>query len=100
MGHCASRNHVDHHVVLEAIRWSCADHTVLLREDCPYADREDRVATTLAVVEHLTPETRARRIAASAAYGSQLGFQFGGAEAMTERTERITEERFYPPRAL
>ena len=84
MGHCASRNHVDHHVVLEAIRWSCADHTVLLWEDCPYADREDRVVTTPAVVEHLTPETRARRIAASAAYGSQLGFQFGGAEAMTE----------------
>jgi len=88
-------NHVDHHVVLDAIRRSCADHTVLLWEDWPYADREDRVATMPALIEHLTPETRARRIAACAAYTSQLGFQFGGVEAMTERTGRIAEERFY-----
>lgn len=89
-------NHVDHHVVLEAIRRSCAGHTVLLWEDWPYADREDRVAAMPAVIEQLTRETRARRIAACAAYGSQLGFQFGGVTAMTERTEKITEERFYP----
>jgi LmbE family N-acetylglucosaminyl deacetylase len=88
-------NHVDHHVVLDAIRRSCADHTVLLWEDWPYADREDRVAAMPALTERLTPETRARRIAACAAYGSQLGFQFGGVEAMTERTARIVEERFY-----
>jgi len=89
-------NHVDHHVVLDAIRQSCADHTVLLWEDWPYADREDRVAAMPALTERLTLETRARRIAACAAYGSQLGFQFGGVEAMTERTARIVEERFYP----
>jgi len=89
-------NHVDHHVVLDAIRRSCADLTVLLWEDWPYADREDRVAAMPAVIEQLTPETRARRIAACAAYGSQLGFQFGGVEAMSARTERIFEERFYP----
>jgi LmbE family N-acetylglucosaminyl deacetylase len=93
-------NHVDHHVVLEAIRRSAADHTVLLWEDWPYADREDRVAAMPAVIEHLTPETRARRIAACAAYTSQLGFQFGGVEAMIERTERIAEERFYPLHAF
>ena len=89
-------NHVDHHVVLDAIRRSCADLTVLLWEDWPYADREDRVAAMPAMIEQLTPATRARRIAACAAYGSQLGFQFGGVEAMSARTERIFEERFYP----
>lgn len=93
-------NHVDHHVVLDAIRRSCAGHTVLLWEDWPYADREDRVAAMPALIEHLTPETQARRIAACAAYESQLGFQFGGVEAMIERTERIAEERFYPLHAF
>ena len=88
-------NHVDHHVVLEAIRRSCAHHTVLLWEDWPYADREERVAAAPTVIEHLTSETRARRLTACAAYASQLGFQFGGVDAMTERTARITEERFY-----
>lgn len=88
-------NHVDHHVVLDAMRQSCAAHTVLLWEDWPYADREDRVTAMPAVTEDLTPETRARRVAACAAYTSQLGFQFGGVEAMTERTARISEERFY-----
>ncbi len=88
-------NHVDHHVVLEAIRRSCAHHTVLLWEDWPYADREERVAAAPTVIEHLTSETRAQRVTACAAYASQLGFQFGGVDAMTERTARITEERFY-----
>ncbi len=58
------------------------------------------VATTPAVAAHLAPETRARRIATSAEYESQLGFQFGGVEAITERTERITEGRFYPLHAF
>lgn len=31
---------------------------------------------------------------------SQLGFQFGGVKAITERTERITKERFYPLHAF
>lgn len=88
-------NHVDHHVVLDAIQRSCADHTVLLWEDWPYADRESRVAAMPAIIEHLTPEKRVRRIAACAAYGSQLGFQFGGFKAMADRTEQIAEERFY-----
>jgi len=88
-------NHVDHYVVLDAIQRSCADHAVLLWEDWPYADRESRVAAMPAIIEHLTPETRVRRIAACSAYGSQLGFQFGGFKAMADRTEQIAEERFY-----
>ncbi|MCK8455576.1 PIG-L deacetylase family protein [Sphingomonas faeni] len=88
-------HHVDHHVVLDAMRQTCAAQAVLLWEDWPYADREARVAAEPAVIERLTPETRARRIAACAAYTSQLGFQFGGVEAMIERTGRIAEERYY-----
>ncbi len=79
------------------------DHTVLLWEDWPYADREYRVAAMSAMIEHLTSETRARRIAACAAYKSQLGFRFGGVAALTGRTEpteRIFEERFYPLHAF
>lgn len=93
-------NHVDHHVVLDAMRQTCAAHAVLLWEDWPYADREARVAAEPSMIERLTPETRARRIAACAAYTSQLGFQFGGVEAMAERTGRIAEERYYALQGL
>ena len=90
-------DHVDHHAVREAMAGACTGHAVLLWEDWPYADRETRVATTPALVQPLTPALRTRRIAACAAYASQLGFQFGGVDAMANRIGAMAEERYYTP---
>ena len=89
-------DHVDHHVVRDALARVAPG--ALLWEDWPYADRAP-AAGEPAMVEPLTPTTRARRIAACAAYRSQLGFQFGGVAAMTRRIEAIEVERFHamPP---
>ena len=89
-------DHVDHHAVRDAMTRVCAGYEVLLWEDWPYADRERPVAAVPALVEPLTPDTRRRRIAACAAYTSQLGFQFGGVEAMATRIGAMIEERYYP----
>ncbi len=88
-------DHVDHHAVREAMTGACAGNAMLLWEDWPYADRETRVAATPALVQPLTPELRTRRIAACAAYASQLGFQFGGVDAMANRIGAMAEERYY-----
>jgi LmbE family N-acetylglucosaminyl deacetylase len=86
-------NHVDHHIVHDALARVAPD--ALLWEDWPYADRAPPVAQTPALVEPLTPVTCARRVAACAAYRSQLGFQFGGVDAMTRRIDAIAVERYY-----
>jgi len=51
---------------------------VLLKEDCHYVDREDRVAAMPAVIELLT----LGRMATCAASEPMLGFLFGVIEAM------------------
>ena len=88
-------DHVDHHVVRDALARAAGGREVLLWEDWPYADRKRPVATAPALIEKLTPDTRARRIAACAAYTTQLGYQFGGVEAMTRRIRAIAVERFH-----
>ena len=90
-------DHVDHHVVRAALARAIGSRALLLWEDWPYADREAAIDATPALIEPLTPETRARRIAACAAYITQLGFQFGGVAAMTRRIEAIAVERYYAP---
>ena len=90
-------DHVDHHAVREAMTRACADRDMLLWEDWPYADRQTRVAATPALIQPLTPDLHTRRIAACAAYASQLGFQFGGVEAMATRIGAMAEERYYAP---
>lgn len=84
--------HVDHHIVRDALARVAPG--ALLWEDWPYADRAPATGTPV-LVEPLTPETRARRIAACTAYRSQLGFQFGGVEAMTRRIDAMTVERYH-----
>lgn len=90
-------DHVDHHAVRAAMTRACGGCDVLLWEDWPYADRQTRVAATPALIQPLTPDLHNRRIAACAAYGSQLGFQFGGVEAMATRIGAMAEERYYTP---
>ena len=79
--------HVDHIAVREALE-ACAQATrLLLWEDYPYAMREDRPPPSIERRE-LEPEPFARKLAATCAYESQLGFQFGGvAQARAALTE-------------
>lgn len=95
LGPLAIGDHVDHHVVRDALIALRPD--ALLWEDWPYADRVAsrgdepawRVALDTALVD--------ARINACACYRSQLGFQFGSEGAMRSRLERFTEERFHLP---
>lgn len=87
-------DHVDHWIVRDALEKVADD--VLLWEDWPYADRAPATGEPV-LVEPLTPATRTARIAACAEYRSQLGFQFGGEEAMRARVATISAERFHRP---
>jgi len=92
-------DHVDHHAVLDALARVADLERLLLWEDWPYLDRAERRPRGPAVSVALSPQDRAARVAMCAAYATQLGFQFGGAEAMTGRIEAIAEERFHRYRA-
>jgi LmbE family N-acetylglucosaminyl deacetylase len=88
-------DHVDHHVVREALLAVRPD--ALLWEDWPYLDRPHvgRPATEPARRVTLDAAACTARTAACAAYASQLGFQFGNEAAMRERLSGIAEERFH-----
>jgi LmbE family N-acetylglucosaminyl deacetylase len=77
--------HVDHLVVTEALRWLDHPAPLVRWRDLPYALREPATKPRtdergIPVDGHLD-----RKLAACAAYGSQLGFQFGGEERMREQ---------------
>lgn len=75
-------SHVDHRQMIRAVRQAAPRHLAFYR-DTPYALRE-----TSAVSDHLGPGLQEcsfgiaagleRKVAASCAYASQIGFQFGG----------------------
>ncbi len=75
-------NHVDHRQMIRAVQQAAPHHLAFYR-DTPYALRD-----TDAVSEHMEPGLHEcapgiaagleRKIAASCAYRSQIGFQFGG----------------------
>ena len=94
LGPLALGDHVDHWIVRDAL--TRIGRPRLLWEDWPYLDRPGvrglgrpvrRVALNADLAE--------RRIAMCAAYATQLGFQFGGVDAMAARIGGITEERFH-----
>ncbi|WP_375428692.1 PIG-L deacetylase family protein [uncultured Sphingomonas sp.] len=88
-------DHVDHHIVREALTRVVGPERLLLWEDWPYLDRADRLPVDPARTVDLDAELIERRIAMCAAYESQLGFQFGGRLAMIERLGAIGRERFH-----
>lgn len=91
-------DHVDHHLVREALVTVARGRPLLLWEDWPYADRPAVTRPTdPALVVPLDDALRAARTAACATYKSQLGFQFGGYEAMTVHMAVIGEERYHDP---
>ena len=73
-------DHVDHHLVREAVERVFASTPVVWWEDYPYAMRQP-VPPPDVVREPVADEAAARKLAATLAYGSQLPFQFGGADA-------------------
>lgn len=96
LGPLALGDHVDHHVVRDALAQT--GRYVLLWEDWPYLDRPGVCAEGQPVRRvALDPELRARRVAMCAAYTTQLGFQFGGRAEMARRIGSITEERLHAP---
>ena len=90
-------DHVDHHIVREALERVADPERLLLWEDWPYLDRADRLPPDPALTVALDAELIERRVAMCAAYETQLGFQFGGRAAMTDRLRAITQERFHKP---
>ena len=88
-------DHVDHHVVRDALACVGAG-PLILWEDWPYADRPEVTRPAdAALIVPLDDWARERRTAACAAYASQLGFQFGSVEAMAARVAAIDAERFH-----
>lgn len=95
MGPLCLGNHVDHHIVRDALT-AIGVASLLLWEDWPYADRPEVTRPAdAALVVPLDDWARERRTAACAAYASQLGYQFGGIDTMTRRVAMIAEERFH-----
>ena len=79
--------HIDHRQVISAARRTIPDMAQVYYRDAPYVIRNPSAppAATLSGFERTITEVSVgldRKIAASAAYSSQLGFQFGGAGAL------------------
>ncbi len=106
-------NHVDHRQMIRAVQQAAPQHLAFYR-DTPYALRD-----TDAVPDHMQPGLHEcapgiaagleRKIAASCAYCSQIGFQFGGPDrlaaalrefAVREGQNRPAERFLASPRAL
>ena len=88
-------DHVDHHIVREALERVVERDRLYLWEDWPYVERAEPLRHTPDWTVTLDRELTVKRIAMCAAYESQLGFQFGGRAAMEERLRRIERERLH-----
>ena len=93
--------HVDHVLVSRAVRICAPCMRTRWWTDFPYADRlapTDPEALALRdarwMNEAVTAYGRDRKIRSCTAYGSQLGFQFGGAAAMSARFLAQDHERY------
>lgn len=91
-------NHVDHLHVRAAAQACVAGEQLGWWADWPYYDRAQTLPSG-AEAFALSEEERARKLEACLAYASQLGFQFGGPEALRERLRSSTQEFFFdaPP---
>lgn len=80
-------DHVDHRLVIQAVQDVFAPATLAFYRDTPYAIRNPDAPVRVGA-DSIIPRTVEigdavdRKVAASSAYGSQIGFQFGGAVPM------------------
>lgn len=88
--------HIDHLIVREAVEAVFAGLPISWWEDYPYAMRE--AAPPPQITRHpLSARAAERKLAATLAYKSQLGFQFGGAEKAAEALAGWQVEGFTAP---
>lgn len=93
-------NHVDHWVVRDCVaelirQGLLVSSSVRLWSDWPYVDKVTKFSDTLSEIMPITNRDIALKIAASSAYVSQIGFQFGSLEAMKDRIAGIRTETFW-----
>ena len=93
--------HVDHVLIHRAVRRAAPRSRIVWWTDWPYADRsapaDPEAASTEGAEwrdEQVPPELRVREADACACYRTQLGFQFGGEDAMRARVLAAGSERF------
>ena len=90
-------NHVDHQQTLRCVLDAAAGHAIAFYQDTPYVIRNP-AAQALACVPkgpRRTVPTQAvmdRKIAASCAYSTQIGFQFGGEAACDAALRGLGDE--------
>ncbi len=100
--------HVDHVMLVRALHAVRPDAPVLWWRDYPYTIRGDdpaqpfaeRFASMAQRSVPLAAADRAAKLAAAATYRSQLGFQFGGTDALAARLAREDREAFGAEGAL
>lgn len=95
LGPLAIGDHVDHHVVRDALAIAACGVELLLWEDWPYLDRSAAPASKPASKLDLDAWMRERRLAMCEAYHSQIGYQFGSRERLASRIAAIDCERLY-----
>ncbi len=94
--------HVDHRALVQALAHVIDAAPVLWWRDYPYVDRDapvapfaERFAGLHDVQVPLAPASSAAKLDAALAYRSQIGFQFGGVDALLRRfTQAEPVERF------
>ena len=94
--------HVDHLALVHALRAIDPAAPTLWWRDYPYAIRPERSAEPLAVLfaafdavqAPLDETSRAAKCRAALAYASQVGFQFGGTEALRAKLSEQSHEAF------
>lgn len=89
-------NHIDHRQTIRAVRYALPDTAILWYRDTPYAIRHPGARPDPAVPaapEATLPIARAldRKLSASCAYPSQIGFQFGGPGPLSDALRRFAD---------
>ncbi len=90
-------NHVDHQLVVQAALQVFTPPQLAFYRDAPYVMRNPDARAVVGIPE--TPDSSIaiarvlhRKIAASSAYTTQIGFQFGGAPALAEAMRAFAEQ--------
>lgn len=86
-------NHVDHHVVRDAMAEQSAGVPVVSWEDFPYAMKSEAVSEGV-VRRPLDAPSAAAKLRSVLCYKTQLGFQFGSAEHAADILSQWTVEGF------
>ena len=86
-------DHVDHHVVRDAMAAAPITVPTILWEDFPYAMKTDTAAEAV-IRRPLDTLSAAAKLRGVLCYQSQLGFQFGSAESAADILSQWTAEGF------